>query len=67
VARRLCAYIAGTPVETHQGPVAVTASIGVAALGGADGEPSLRALLQRADMAMYEAKRSGRNRVCVRP
>ncbi|HEY4222475.1 MAG TPA: GGDEF domain-containing protein, partial [Myxococcota bacterium] len=42
----------------------VTISLGVAALAKAE-EPA--ALLKRADVAMYEAKRGGRNRVmCAR-
>ena len=40
-----------------------TASIGVAMLDAADS--SFDGLLERADRAMYEAKTSGRNRVCL--
>lgn len=42
----------------------VTVSIGVAQASQA-GEDMIDALLHRADHALYEAKRSGRNRVCV--
>lgn len=45
------------------GAESITASVGVAASLTGDGEPS--ALLQRADHALYEAKRAGRNRVCL--
>jgi two-component system chemotaxis response regulator CheY len=52
------------PAHTGQGPIAFTASFGVAALAkesvlpeGADG------LLARADQALYASKASGRNRV----
>ncbi len=41
-----------------------SASFGVAALQPGDELPDL---LRRADMALYEAKRSGRDRVCVAP
>jgi diguanylate cyclase (GGDEF)-like protein len=42
--------------------VRVTASIGVAYLQPKD---SVQSLLARSDAALYEAKRNGRNRVCV--
>lgn len=40
----------------------LTVSIGVAAVGPAD---RLSSALERADAALYDAKRSGRNRVCI--
>jgi len=43
--------------------VAVTASVGVAAATA--GETGVTALIERADEALYRAKRSGRNRFCV--
>jgi two-component system cell cycle response regulator len=64
-AERLRAAITGTPVTTRAGTVTCTASIGVATLPpgvAEDGE----ALVHAADMAMLEAKRTGRNRVCRR-
>jgi len=45
-------------------PGAVTLSLGVA-VGRRD--DSLESLLARADQALYEAKRTGRNRVCLDP
>lgn len=45
-------------------PIAVTASFGVAALASGD---DIEALMHRADLALYEAKRTGRNRTCVAP
>ena len=60
---RLLKVIASTPVVTTAGPLAVTASIGCVVLG--DGALDAHAMLEAADAAMYEAKRSGRNRVCV--
>jgi len=41
----------------------VTISVGVATLRPADGEGSVEDLIQRADGALYRAKREGRNRV----
>src|SRR5204863_3092317 len=43
--------------------VAVTASIGVAAAASA--EMDVTGLIERADEALYRAKRSGRNRICA--
>jgi len=58
VAERLRGRIAETPVEG----VAVTVSIGVAA-SRPDVEEEIEVTLQRADAAVYEAKRAGGNRV----
>lgn len=60
VAERIRAAIGQQPIETHAGPVTVTASLGVAEW---DGEEPLTRLFDRADAAMYEAKQAGRNRV----
>ena len=43
--------------------VPVTASIGVASAASA--EMDVTSLIERADEALYQAKRSGRNRFCV--
>lgn len=51
-------------VETPSGPLHVTLSAGVATLGGTG---AAEELLQRADGALYEAKRAGRDRTCVAP
>ncbi len=60
IADRLCAAIADNIFPGNDLPQ-LTVSIGVAALctGDADGS----ALLARADVALYDAKRNGRNRV----
>lgn len=50
------------PVQLGEMPITVGASIGIARLQGASRE--LRWLLRRADLAMYEAKNTGKNR-CV--
>jgi len=52
--------IASQPISSPQGPIAVTVSMGVA---GAEASESKELLLRRADSALYEAKRKGRNRV----
>jgi diguanylate cyclase (GGDEF)-like protein/PAS domain S-box-containing protein len=65
IAERLRAAVAATPAGAAGGrPVSFTVSIGVATLE--PGDESLAALMDRADQAMYQAKREGRDRVCVR-
>jgi diguanylate cyclase (GGDEF)-like protein len=54
------AAIAATRVTTPNGEVAVTASIGCTPLVAED---TVSAALQRADEALYSAKRAGRNRI----
>jgi diguanylate cyclase (GGDEF)-like protein len=63
VAERVRERIASTEVQGVDGnaPLAVTASIGVASMPE-DGADS-RSLIAAADAALYEAKRSGKNRV----
>jgi diguanylate cyclase (GGDEF)-like protein len=59
-ARRLAERIREA-VGAVAGAIPLSVSIGVATLGG--DEPSLEALVRRADDALYEAKRRGRDRV----
>ncbi len=59
LAERLREALAARPAPTTAGPLRVTASIGLCPLA----EGSVTGLLERADQALYEAKRSGRNRV----
>ncbi|HEU4421253.1 MAG TPA: diguanylate cyclase [Pilimelia sp.] len=61
LAERLRAAVAATPITTEGGPLHATVSIGIAQLR--PGDPDLSALLARADAALYQAKRRGRN--CV--
>lgn len=63
VAERLRTRITESPFSLGpgRGAVPVTISIGIAAIGPDQATPE--ALLKRADQALYEAKRSGRNRV----
>ena len=61
---RLRAALANTRVPLESGlPIQFTVSIGVASLASDD--DNLDVLLSRADRALYEAKQSGRNRVCA--
>lgn len=59
-AERLRECIIEAPIETPQGPLRITISLGVACFS--EDCSSLTTLLNRADMALYEAKRAGRNR-----
>jgi diguanylate cyclase (GGDEF)-like protein len=59
-AERVREAIAGSGIVVEDGPVDTTVSIGVA--GGPAGT-ELEVLLAAADTALYQAKRSGRNRV----
>lgn len=64
LAESLRLAIAEDPFDIGEGKVlAVTASFGVAI--GQRGEESWQDLFRAADKALYEAKRSGRNRVCT--
>lgn len=58
--RRICEAIAQSVVVLKDGPIQVTASIGVAEVGTGELEADL---IQRADNALYSAKGAGRN--CV--
>ena len=60
-AERLRKALKGLQVETVNGVVQFTVSIGVAAMGCAD--RSLEQIMKKADEALYEAKQQGRDRV----
>ncbi len=64
LAERLRQAVAEEPFETTHGPLPVTVSVGVVSHtpGPVDTSP-LRDLVDRADQALYEAKRTGKNRV----
>ncbi|HEV7962532.1 MAG TPA: sensor domain-containing diguanylate cyclase, partial [Actinoplanes sp.] len=65
LAERLRQAVSGDPVPTAAGPLPVTISVGLAHPRG--GEQDLRQLLTRADEALYQAKQTGRDRVCIAP
>ena len=62
IADRICRNAAERPIEIGEASIAQTVSIGVATW---DGEESPEKLEQRADAAMYSAKKHGRDRVVV--
>jgi diguanylate cyclase (GGDEF)-like protein len=61
LAERIRTRVAEEPIHTDAGPVSVTISIGVAGMDSATHD--LGDLFKRADIALYEAKQAGRNRV----
>lgn len=63
VAERLRRSVEALAVNSNQGPVKITLSIGVATLTPA--MPDISALINAADQALYEAKQKGRNRVVL--
>ena len=62
-ARRIIGAVAAAPIQLGATTLAVTASAGVACLDPSMGDGL--ALVGRADAALYEAKRGGRNRACI--
>jgi two-component system, cell cycle response regulator len=60
LAERFRESVGSLPVRANNGTIAVTCSIGAAEWEPGD---TLDTLLRRADSALYEAKRAGRNRV----
>jgi diguanylate cyclase (GGDEF)-like protein len=63
VAERLRRVVERWEVECGQSCCRVTISLGVATFR--DSEETVESLLRRADQALYDAKREGRNRVCA--
>jgi diguanylate cyclase (GGDEF)-like protein len=63
VADRVRQRLERTPIQAPDGAFHLTASIGVASLGGED--DTLDSLIHRADQALYRAKHAGRNQVVL--
>ena len=63
LAEKLRTGIAARTVKVGAGRIRVTASIGLSEVEATDENPG--EILERADAALYEAKQSGRNRVCL--
>jgi diguanylate cyclase (GGDEF)-like protein/PAS domain S-box-containing protein len=64
-AERLRQVIEQAEVSTHQGPVRITASLGVSVFQLDGNNLSIDRLLGQADQALYQAKQAGRNQVCL--
>jgi diguanylate cyclase (GGDEF)-like protein len=64
VAERVLESVRRAPFEVDGKSIQITLSAGVAELAAADDE---RALLARADAAMYKSKQKGRNQVSLAP
>ena len=64
-AEKIRQALAQHPVETPAGPVNITCSLGVGATNGHN--TSAQDLVEMADLALYAAKRNGRNRVGTLP
>lgn len=64
LARELCDLVASKPFETTRGPISLTVSIGVHFHAVGATLASTKEIFESADQRLYEAKNSGRNRVC---
>jgi diguanylate cyclase (GGDEF)-like protein len=64
VAERIRAGVADMPVDIDQGPLKVTISVGVVLF--TDACPNVSALLNDADVALYSAKKAGKNQIAVK-
>jgi diguanylate cyclase (GGDEF)-like protein len=63
LAEKLRTGIAARTLKVGQSEVRLTASIGLSEVQATDKDPG--EILERADAALYEAKQSGRNKVCL--
>jgi diguanylate cyclase (GGDEF)-like protein len=62
IAEKIRSIVQGTPMKHEQEYIRCTVSLGVATLDDGEGPPE--DLYKRADELLYEAKQTGRNRVC---
>jgi diguanylate cyclase (GGDEF)-like protein len=62
-AERLCEAVKTSPSSFERTPIPISVSIGIASLNTRDG--SAEASLQRADKALYDAKKAGRDQVRI--
>jgi diguanylate cyclase (GGDEF)-like protein len=71
IAERIRETIASNPINLENGPVFISASFGVAVtsadFNGSIGDAYIDRIINNADMAMYQAKKAGRNRVIAFP
>ncbi|MDR2136164.1 MAG: GGDEF domain-containing protein [Treponema sp.] len=71
IAERIRETIAANPINLESGPVYISASFGVAVTSpdsaGPIGDEYIGRIINNADMAMYQAKKAGRNRVVAFP
>jgi diguanylate cyclase (GGDEF)-like protein len=72
IAERIRETIANNPINLENGPVSITSSFGVSVVGAgamkeAPGDDFIDSIINNADMAMYQAKKAGRNRVVCFP
>jgi diguanylate cyclase (GGDEF)-like protein len=61
VAARLLDHLRGKPIPTPTGEITVTATLGVTAIRADD--ETIMSALKRADIALYDGKAAGRNRI----
>lgn len=61
IADRLCQRISAEPIATEQAVIPISASLGVST--AVRNDQGINQLIQRADDALYEAKRAGKNTV----
>ena len=69
VSKRIGNEIIDQVIQTERGPITLTASIGVAGLSDENRHSiqTLDVLLNRADKALYKAKRAGKNQTYLYP
>jgi diguanylate cyclase (GGDEF)-like protein len=67
VGKRIHDKVVGQPIKTNKGLINLAVSIGVAGFSNETGNQvkSLEELLHRADLALYQAKDSGKNQVSI--